>query len=157
MGDTLQRYLLENQRKLEGIAGQPQTPPGIRQPEGATTFPLPDQPSGVRAGVWQEPTFGGPQVQQARAPQAAPVSALDPTQGQPKQIEPLPQGGGDKEEGENSFNKMFKEADDEQVEKAIGVMEQSGIKLDEAYQQATGSPPREGMSRKEKGQIPGGV
>ncbi len=160
MGRLLEEYLANNVPQLQDIVSG-----GQQQPEGATTFPLPEQgplqgqpigPDGQPTGpMGVMPPPGGGKAQNL---EAAPVPSFAPP-GQPAptfqgpEVQPQQDRSAEFEQGPDSFQGMAKEHDEADVNKAIDAIEESGTNLDEAYTQATGGPPEKGMSRKEKGLI----
>jgi len=151
MGQLLQKYIESNVPALENIVlGQPQKrgagtfPGGEREPLSPIT---PVGPGGQPTGS-PEAAFG-PQPQ----PGPAPAPSFD-TSGQPPEVQAFPPEQKPPDMGgENSFSELAKKHDETDINAAIDAVEGQGVKLDDAYQKATGSPPEKGMSRKEKGLI----
>lgn len=151
MGRLLDEYLANNVPALQDIVG------GQEQPEGATTFPLPEQPPelGQPIGPGGAPTGpmaafppGGINPQAAAAaptfetPGAGPQPAIPPVtpQQQPQQKLPLGEEGAD---GPDSFQAFAKDADPKKIDAAVKAMEKSGVNIDEEYAQVTGTQPEE--------------
>jgi len=173
MGELLQSYLAANLPALQAIVDEdkpkPSIPPGIKQPGGATTFPMGPQPGPMQG---QPIDAGGqPMAPMASMPgpgginpaaAATPTFAGAPTPGQPQPAMPPVAGQpqDDKsdqfEDGPNSFAAMAKDADDKDVEKAADAMEKSGVDIDAEHAKIvgdTGKGKGKGLSRNEKALI----
>jgi hypothetical protein len=155
MGQLLQQYLAASLPALRAIVDeqppQPSMPRGIRQPEGATTFPMgpeagpmqgqPIGPGGQpTAPIGAMPPPGGGLNPAA----AAPAPSFDTGQPQPAipPVEPKvqPKGGTEFEKGPNSFSGMSEDADPKDINNAVNALEESGVNIDEAYSKVTGNP-----------------
>ena len=177
MGKLLDSYLQQYGNQLTILADPQPAGPPIQQPSGATTFGLPQQP---RPGAPMSFMAPGPVAQgpisrgvPGATPGIAPPSVLAPEQGMMKRTpltRTLPEEAGppselagppalapeeEKKGGSKGmdFQQVMEDADDEEIEAAIGAMEESGVDLDRAYAQATGRTPHPEMSRKEKGAL----
>jgi len=146
MGKLLDEYLAQNVPALQDIVrGQP-------QPEGATTFPLPEQsplqaqpigaggsPTGPMASMPPEGAVGpgpGAPAPSFDAPGQAPQPAMPPVQAQAQ-----PDRTAEFDKGENSFAGMAEKADPKSVNSAIDSMEKAGTNIDEEYAKITGTEP----------------
>jgi hypothetical protein len=173
MGRLLEEYIAANVPALENIVRG-----GIPQPEGATTFPGPQEPEAALQGQPIGPG-GAPTGPMAAlpgpggiAPGAAATPTFDPAAGAPPQPAMPPAEGqaqqdrsGEFEATPDSFAGMSENADPEDIDKATKAMEEGGVDIDEEYAKVTGSEKEEseddpkgtskgeGLTRQEKALI----
>ena len=155
MGRLLEEYLANNVPALQDIVGG-----GQQQPEGATTFPHPQEPAIQGQSIGPG---GGPMEQAAPAFPPPPGGQIDPsavagapsfgdnggssgppeaTFGQAQAQEQPDRSIEFDSDNEDSFAGMAKGADPEQVNKAVGALaealEAKGTTIDEEYAKTTG-------------------
>lgn len=161
MGRLLEEYLANNVPQLQDIVQ------GTKQPEGATTFPLPQeqpmpmQPIGpggqptAPMGVMPPPGAINPAAAATPSFDAgatgAPKPAMPPVDAPPQQDR-----SGEFEKGPDSFAGMAEEADDEDIENAANSMEEAGVDINAEHAKIvgdTGEGKGKGLSRNEKALI----
>ena len=160
MGQILDKWLSKNSERLSALTGQPARPgmapgmpPGAFPPDVASSQPAQAFPSAAGpggAGSFDAADAAPPQAAfAAQAPVAAPVAVQAPAAKAPQKAAPKPQKNGD-----DSFEKMYADADPKKIDEAIKVMEQtSGKSVEELYQQQTGRPPPKGESKRKVGEF----
>lgn len=154
MGKILEQWLDTNAERLAGMSGAPPPPIAGMQGRPPAFGPQGSIVPGARGfpeGSGSQPGFSGgvaPNTPafQAQAPVAAPVAIGQPAPKPPTEA-PKPRNG-------NGFADMYKEADPQQIDKAIEVMEKAGgAPVEELYTRQTGSPPPQGSNKREIGEF----
>lgn len=150
MGKMLDQWIEQYAPALNSGSAPPLATPGIAPPQArrpGPAFPGPASAppafqNGAGPGAFEPPPAG--------APVATPAPNV--AQNQPN-VNKTPQKLHKKgENGDKSFRSLMKDADPKQVDAAIKAMESTGMDINQAYQQATGSPPPKGASKRELGE-----